>query len=272
MGAHGERGRRAPKGLQGCIAACNPDLGRTPNSAVSTSIPIPGPLKGARFVDRPNRLVIRATLEPEETVVQARLPDPGDHAALLQPDHRVWLRAGPSGAWTCALVQSAEGNLVAFEPDLARTLVHEALDQEKIPELEGWYLERIDVPTGRTRAHFQLSTAAGEKMLVSVFPTTRTERGYAVFPDGPNEHVARQLRELAQVPQRPGWHATAILLAMRNDVRGLVPNEAGCPECADALRAAEHGGVRLLGRRAQLTLAEAMLGLPIPVDLWDLPF
>lgn len=241
-----------------------------------TSIPIPGPLKGARFVDRPNRFVVRVALEPEETVVTARLLDPAAHAALLQPDHRAWVRpvTAPNGepGWGLALIQSAEGALVSLEPLVIQALVHRSLLEASIPELADWHVEATDVPLGRSRASFQLSTIAGDPMLVGLFVATRVENGVALFPDGTNEHASNQLRELAQACGRRGQHATALFVAPRNDATGVAPNEIADPDLADALRAAEGAGVRLLGRRCQVTLAEAMLGVAIPVDPWDLPF
>lgn len=242
---------------------------------MSSSIPIPGPLKGARFIDRPNRFSVRVALEPEETVVAARLTDPAAHGALLTPGNRAWVRPAPnpdgSHEWSLALVQAKGGALVSLEPPMIHFLVRTSLEQEVFPELDGWFLESIDAPLGRSRVPFQLSTIAGEKMLLAVFFATRVERGVALYPDGPNEHAARTLHDLIQVAARPGWHATALFVAPRNDATALAPNEVADPTVADALRAAEHGGVRLLGRRCQLTLTEAMLGVAIPVDPWDIP-
>ena len=240
-----------------------------------TSIPLTGPLKGALLVDRPDRVTVRAALEPESTVVIAHLSDPGEHAALLAPDHRVWLRPteGPQGltSWQVVIVQSLEGTLVLLEPNTVGNLVHAALQQEVFPELDGWYVERIDVPIGRSRVPFQLSTYAGEKMLVALLTVTRSENGVAIFPDGRHETATRVLRELAAVPERPGFHASAIFMAPRNDVTSVAANEMVDPDFADALRAAKRAGVRLIGRRGQITLAEAMLGVEIPVNPWNVP-
>lgn len=242
---------------------------------MSASIPIIGPLKGARVVARPNRFTLRVALEPEETEVLAHLEHPDTLPDLLQADRRVWVRATPDDGrrteWSAALVQADGGALVSLQPTLATELVQAALEAECIDELDGWFVERTEAPLGRSRVEFQLSTYAGDKMLLAVQAVTRVRGGVARYPDSAQEQHRRRLLDLIDITNRPGWHASVIFVVQRNDVQAVAPDEGIDPQFADALRAAESSGVRLIGRRCQLTLEETMLGLPIPVDLWDVP-
>lgn len=242
---------------------------------MTASIPIPGPLKGGRVLDRPNRFTLQIALEPEESVVLAYLAQPDPLPELLTAQRRVWVRATPSDGrrtdWGAVIVQSNNNTLVSLEPELAPALIRAAIDAEDIEDLEGWFVEHTDPALGRSRVDFQLSTFAGEKMLVAVVPVTRVRDGVALYPDSDGEQARRRLQDLTELTKRPGWHATVIFVVQRNDARLVAPDEAMDPQYADVLRAAEAAGVRLIARRCHLTLEESMLGVPIPVDIWDTP-
>lgn len=236
---------------------------------MTASIIIPGPLKGARVVDRPQRFVVRVALEPEETVVETHLAHPAPLTALMQPEHRIWVRATPDDGrrtdWTAVMVQDEGGSLVSLESDQAHDLISVTLHEGRLSELEDWFLEATNVPLGRSRVDFQLSNYSGEKMLLAVVPVTRSEGGIARFPDAANEHAARHVLDLIDVAQRPGWHACVLFVVQRNDAKAFAPDERADPNFVAALRKARAAGVRAFTRRCQLTLEEAMLGLSIPM-------
>ena len=242
-----------------------------PKDPLTSHVAISGPLKGARYLDRPNRFLIRVALEPEEDVVKVHLPDLGHPDTLLRPECRIWIRPveDPSRttAWTAAVVQAPSQALVSLDPLLPIQLVRVALEQETIAPLEGWFVEREEVPLGRSRVDFQLRTYAGEQMYLKLANVAWVEGGSARFPDAPSELAARQVRELAEATAQPGVHATLLFIVPRNDAHQLVPAPEVDADLARALREAEAAGVRIIAHRCQLTLEELMLGVQIPVLL-----
>ncbi|NJK89575.1 MAG: hypothetical protein HC923_09350, partial [Myxococcales bacterium] len=66
---------------------------------------------------------------------------------------------------------------------------------------------------------------------------------------------------------RPGFGAALVFVAQRGDVSSIEVASEVDPTFAEALRAAAAGGVRIIGRRCQVTLREMVLGVPVPVDL-----
>ncbi|NIN70749.1 MAG: hypothetical protein GTO46_02200 [Gemmatimonadetes bacterium] len=98
---------------------------------------IPGPLRSARFVSRPNRFLTVVELDGEP--VEAHLPDPGRLKELLLPGANVWVRpaSGPGRKtrFTLAMVEAPSGELVSVVTTLPNELVAEALEAGRIAEL-----------------------------------------------------------------------------------------------------------------------------------------
>ncbi len=98
---------------------------------------IPGPLRSARFVSRPNRFLTVVELHGEP--VEAHLPDPGRLKELLLPGANVWVRpaSGPGRKtrFTLAMVEAPSGELVSVVTTLPNELVAEALEAGRIAEL-----------------------------------------------------------------------------------------------------------------------------------------
>lgn len=236
------------------------------------SVPIRGPLSSARVLDRPNRFVLRAHLEATDALVTAHLPDPGRLLELLTPEARIWVRpADPSEnrrtEWTAVLVADPNGTLVSLDTQLPNRLVRQALIAEALPELEGWSLERAEVPVGRSRFDFLLTTLTGTQMVLEVKSVSLVEGDTGLFPDAPSERATRHLRELIELAGKTGWYGSVLFIAQRIDARRVRPAGHIDPAFAAALSAAQEAGIRLMARRCQVTLEELVLGVPIPVEL-----
>lgn len=236
---------------------------------MATSLPIPGPLQPARFVDRPNRFIVRARLDPEDRLITAHLPDPGRLKELLVPGARMWVRAEADPArkteWTAVLLEHP-GGLIALQTTLANALVHRALVEESLAEVDGWALDRPEAAIGRSRFDFLLRQITGEQMVLEVKSVTMVDGQIARFPDAPSERAARHLLEMAELAQKTGWFATAVFVVQRVDAQRFAPAHEIDPAFARALKQAKAAGVRLVARRCQVTLAEMVLGVPIPIS------
>lgn len=232
-------------------------------------MPIAGPLQPATFLDRPNRFVVRARTELDHAEIEAHLPDPGRLVDLLVPGARIWLRpesgAGRRTRHSAVLVAAPTGALVSLDTLLPNRLIGEALRHGAMEELAGFDLEAAEVPWGRSRLDFGLRDLAGNRVLAEVKGVSWAQAGVGRFPDAPTDRGVRHLEHLIEVAARPGLGAALILVAQRSDVEAIEAAPEIDPAFAAALTRAAESGVRIIGRRCQLTLEEMMLGIPVPV-------
>ena len=236
---------------------------------MAISVPIEGPLRPARFVDRPNRFIVRANVQPEGDLITAHLPDPGRLTDLLVDGCELFVRkedgTGRKTQWTAVALSAPSGALVSLDTTLPNRLVKAALDVHELDELDGWILERPEVPIGRSRFDFLLKNSAGEQLVLEVKSVTMVQRNVGLFPDAPTDRGRRHLSELIEVAGKPGWSAAVLFVVQRIDADKVAMAAGIDPEFAQTLSAARDAGVRIFGRRCQVTLEELVLGIPVPV-------
>ncbi len=256
-----------------------------------------GPLVEARFVERPNRFLLRCELarsadltparirerapgvpdaDDEECVVEVHMADPGRLKELLIPEKRVWIRhaASPSRRtdWSAVLVESPDGSgLVSLNTTLPNRLIHRALEARALEELEGWELERAEFAMGRSRIDFLLAREPSRKLALEVKSVTLVEGGVALFPDAVTARGARHVRELTAIAgtvddSGARWEAAILFVLQRDDAHRIEAARSIDPDFADALAEAKAAGVRILGRRCHVTTEGLALGPPVPAS------
>ena len=233
---------------------------------------LPGPLKSARFLERPNRFLTVVELDGER--VEAHLPDPGRLKELLTPGTKVWVRpaagaAGAAGAarktrFTLALAEAPTGELVSLVTTVANELTAEALEAGRIAELAEWSVTAREFRRGRSRFDFLLETDSGRQMLLEVKSVTLVENCRALFPDAVTARGTRHVRELTEALE-DGFDTAVLFVVQRRDSKSISAARSIDPRFADALEAAHRAGVMLLGYRSRVTLSEALLTESIPV-------
>jgi sugar fermentation stimulation protein A len=261
----------------------------TPPRPAPIAIPFPTPLREARFIARPNRFLLHCALEtngsdgpgsdglaaepdmvrePRPAAVAVHLADPGRLKELLLPGQRVWVRPAASPtrktAWSAVLVESPDGaGLVSVDTTMPNRLIHKALAADALEEFAGWSLDRAEWTHGRSRIDFLL--ARGDRRLaLEVKSVTLVEDGVALFPDAVTARGARHVRELAELARRDDWDAAILFVLQRHDAHRIEAARSIDPAFADALADAQAAGVRVLGRRCQVTLNTLTLAPPIP--------
>jgi sugar fermentation stimulation protein A len=238
------------------------------SAAPAVQVPFAGPLREARFLARPNRFLLHCDLGPDEGSVEVHLADPGRLEELLLPGKRLWIRPAGSPtrrtAWSAVLVESPDGaGLVSLDTTMPNRLIHRALEAGALEEFDGWTLERAEWRHGRSRIDFLLARDH-QKLALEVKSVTLVEDGVALFPDAITARGARHVRELADLAQRDGWNAAILFVLQRNDAHRIEAARSIDPTFADALAAAKAGGVKILGRRCQVTLQSLTLAPPVP--------
>jgi sugar fermentation stimulation protein A len=157
------------------------------------------PLQRARFVQRPNRFIVRARLASGEEV-RAFMPNPGRLHELLLPGVALTL-AGPSQAparatrYTVVAVER-EGDPVFLHTTTNNRVAHALIDGGTVPGLTAWRVARTEVTVGRSRFDFLLRSGRRER-LCEVKSVTLFGNGVAMFPDAVTERGRRHVEELA---------------------------------------------------------------------------
>jgi sugar fermentation stimulation protein A len=234
-----------------------------------------GPLREARFLERPNRFIVHARL-PNGRRATAHLADPGRLAEILVPGRRLWLRPATAPhrktRWSAVLVESPDSScLVSVDTTLPNRLVGQALEQSALEELRGWRLEKREHTIGHSRFDFLLHRRRGgrgpRRMALEVKSVTLVEGRTGLFPDAVTARGARHVRELTDLRRSGDWAAAVLFVLQRPDADRIMPDLAIDPEFTEALTEARRAGVRLLGRRCLVDLEGLTLGPAVPVAL-----
>lgn len=235
---------------------------------MAISFTLPGPLSPAVLVDRPNRYMVRASVQPELEIVAAQVPPNGSAIDHMKSGQQLWLSPADDdpNRWQVA-VASIEGRLVSVDPRVPTALLRHGIGVGGLPELDGWTVEDEQVRIGRYRFDLQLTTPSQNKMAVMIHSVTQARGDAALYPDSLSDDTLPRMRALSAVAERPGWAVLLFFVVQRIDVQRLLPNIEVDPIYARALLAAEQKGVLAMARRCQVTLEEVTLGRPLPVML-----
>ncbi len=235
-------------------------------------LPFDSPLVRARFVERPNRFLVRVVPEGTDEIAEAHLPDPGRLRELLVPDAEIWLRPASSPGrrtrWTAALVRSVEDSeLVSLDTTLPNRLVEPALASGNLHEFASYALETREWRHGRSRFDFLLRSDSGRPLVLEVKSVTLVRGGTALFPDAVTARGARHVRELADFATSGESEAAILFVVQRSAAARIHPARTIDPDFADALQEARASGVRVYGRRSRVELTGVTLEDPVPVIL-----
>lgn len=235
-----------------------------------TTILFHHPLAPATFVERPNRFLVRCTLDDSGETTEAHLADRGRLETILVPGRRLWLEPASSPTrrtrWTVRLAETPAGDsLVSLDSALPNRLVREALEKGALEEFRGWALVRAEWTHGASRFDFLLGNEDGERLALEVKSVGLANEGVGLFPDAPTTRGTRHLHELAALAREDGRHAAVLFIAQRGDVHRISAAHHIDPAFARALADARAASVRVLARRCHVTLTGITLGDAVEV-------
>lgn len=154
----------------------------------------------ARFLDRPNRFLIRCELNGR--ILYAFLPNPGRLHELLLPGRRVHLvkEKGSQDRKThyTAVAVDWEGQPIMLHTHRTNDVFRYLLQEKKIPGLEEARILRSEVRMGRSRFDFLLKEKEKE-IVLEVKSCTLVGERVAMFPDAVTERGSRHLKDLASL-------------------------------------------------------------------------
>jgi sugar fermentation stimulation protein A len=169
-----------------------------------------GPLLRARFLERPNRFVVRC--ERGGQVFSAFLPNPGRLQELLFPGRTVYVTEEGNALerkyrYTAVAVER-EGHPIMLHTHRNNDVARALLERGGVPGLEGAKVVRAEVAVGRSRFDFLLEEG-GKDLYLEVKSCTLVGERVAMFPDAVTERGTRHLEELAMLSEE--GKGTAVL-------------------------------------------------------------
>ncbi len=214
------------------------------------------PLVEGLLVQRYQRFLADVSLT-DGRVVTAHCPNTGSMLGCKTPGSRVWLSPADNPArklqWTWELVEVAPGVTVGVHTGRSNSLVREAIEAGRVPELAGYTRIRPEVKYGEgSRIDLLLQAQGRPDCYVEVKNVTAAVEGrIGYFPDAVTTRGAKHLREMSAMVAA-GHRAVLVFCVQRTDVDGVRPADHIDPDYGRALRHALAAGVEVLALGARL--------------------
>jgi sugar fermentation stimulation protein A len=218
-----------------------------------------------RFIKRDNRF--RATVEVDDQIDWAHVPNSGRLQELFTPDRLVWLsRASAAHRKTDYDLKLVDydGVLVSVDARLPNALFAEALENKQLSEFD-YPIVRQEINYGHSRLDFRLSGPQGH-CWVETKSVTLVKNGQALFPDAPTSRGRKHLHSLIDA-RRAGDQAAVVFIIQRPDATTFSPHLEADPQFAAALGQAEAADVKIRAYTCQVSLSAISIAAEIPVIL-----
>lgn len=229
----------------------------------------PDPLIAGTLIRRYKRFLSDIEIAGGE-VVTAHCANPGSMMGLNAPGTEVWLSPARNPkrklrySWELSRI---DGYLVGINTSHPNTLVAEALEAGKIPELGGYSSVRREVPYGRnSRIDLLLETDTGPKCYVEIKNVTLKRGAMAEFPDSVTARGTKHLYELMDMVEQ-GARAVMLYVVQRGDCEGFTVAADIDPAYGDALDKALEKGVEALCYSCDVGLEAIEVDGPMPIAL-----
>ena len=226
------------------------------------------PLISGTLIRRYKRFLADVVLEDGSTVT-VHCPNSGSMKGCAAPGSPVLLsRSSNPGrkyphTWELVLV---DGFWVGINTALPNHLVHEAIGNGTVTELQGYTSIRPEVPYGEhSRIDLLLEGPSG-RCFVEVKNVTMVENNRALFPDAVTTRGQKHLNELMRVV-REGDRGVIFFTVQRGDGGSVSPADSIDPEYGRLLRLALSCGVEAFAYRASVSPREIFLTTGLPITL-----
>ena len=205
-------------------------------------------LEEATFVSRLNRFAALMRRDGQEVV--AHVANSGRLRELLRPENPMLLAPAPDGAhrktaYDLALVE-VDGVLVSLDARAPNTVLKEAIEAGRTPELAGYDTLAQEVALEGSRVDLLLSGRSG-LCYVEAKSVTLVEKGVGLFPDAPTERGRKHVGSLEKAV-RQGHRAAVVFVIQRGGCPGVLAERGRRPrvlQCSEEGGPAWRGGVRL---------------------------
>ncbi len=223
----------------------------------------------ARFVDRPNRFVVRVELD-DGTTVDAYLPNTGRLTHLTEPGRPFLVtRDGkPPRTTEYTAVRAWDGCWVALEASKAPRLLADWLAAgNPMPGFGPVAGIESEVAVERHRLDLQLTTETGTRVWVEVKSGGRAEGEIALLSKTPSARGVSHLATLGRLAGN-GEAAAAAFVVHRPDVQALIVGGDADPAWITAVREAKAAGVAVVGFGCAVSKSDVEVDRELPI-LWE---
>lgn len=232
----------------------------------------PMPLRRGRLIQRYKRFLADVELDSGETVT-ATCPNTGSMLGLTAPGSVVWLSESDSPTrkyrHTWEMIETDLGKgpaLVGINTTHPNRLVHEAILENRLPELTGYATVRREVRYGASsRIDLLLEDPTRGLCFVEIKNVHLMRKlGVAEFPDSVTQRGAKHLAELSEMVAQ-GHRAVMVFLVQRGDAARMKLARDIDPAYGAAYDRALKAGVEMIAYRCALSPASIALALRCPV-------
>ena len=224
------------------------------------------PLLPGTLLKRYKRFLADIVLE-DDTVVTVHCPNSGSMKGCAIPGSRVLISRSSNPnrkfPFTWELVE-VDGCWAGINTALPNRLVHEAIVNGSVAELQGYTTIRPEVPYGEHSRIDLLLESPQHRCFVEIKNVTLVENSRALFPDAVTTRGQKHLHELMRVV-REGDRGVIFFTVQREDGMSVSPADVIDPEYGRLLRMALLNGVEALAYRALVTPTEILLTERLPV-------
>ena len=238
----------------------------------------PGDGLRARFVERPNRFVVRAKLEVPETieplvegndgdVVDAYLPNTSRLGELLTEGRPMLLEPAddPERATDYTVRRFWDGTWVSVEARRAEDAIDDWMQwRDQLPEIgsiESW---KRQVERSGHRFDFWVAHPDGDKTWLEVKSLSRAESGVAHLSKTPSSRADAHLETLGDFVAS-GECAALVFVLQRDDVEALEAGGDADPGWIESVRRAADRGVDVLAVRTRVTPSNLWIEEKLPL-------
>ncbi len=220
------------------------------------------------FISRPNRFIARVEIDGKAETVHVK--NTGRCREILIPGCTVYLEKAESPLrktpYDLIAVEKATENgtiLINMDSQIPNAVAAEFLPQSGLFP-EGTVFRR-EVTYGSSR--FDLYAEYGDrKAFIEVKGVTLENEGLALFPDAPTERGVKHIKELTEAKNK-GFEAYIMFIIQMTRVHTFSPNRLMHPEFADALKAADEAGVKILAYTCNVTPDSIRVKNPVKISL-----
>lgn len=203
-----------------------------------------------KYISRPNRFTV--TFKNEENNIEiAHLHDPGRLKELLIEDTPILLRYIPTYNKTGRKTKYDvigiyyDDEWLLLNSRFHNKLVQELIDNNEIPQLKDFHIEKPEYTYGKSRLDFLLKNDNNDELFLEVKGCTLVIDGEARFPDAPTSRGKKHVEELINI-KRDGKLSCIIILILQNKAEFFTPNYDTDPDFSLSLEEAYNSGVQIL--------------------------
>ncbi len=221
------------------------------------------PLIEAKLIKRYKRFLADVEF-PDGSQLTVHCPNTGSMKNCAEPGSRVWLSDSNDPKrkyrYSWYLVETVPGQLACIHSALANKLVKEAVQENRIPELEGYDEIKTEVSYGQEKSRIDLLLEnPGERCFVEIKSVTlAVGKGLGIFPDAVSARGTKHLRELINL-KKEGARAVLFYCVQHTGIHRVAPADNIDPLYGETLRVAVKSGVEVYVYGVNISVEELLL-------------